>query len=63
VLGALLTRAGIEALKIVPPTEDLEVIKHVAEQSKKFGPTKVQIGEIVRSPEGKVTELRNLSDV
>ena len=62
VMAGLLTRSGLETLKIVPPTEDLAVIKHIAEQMKLLGPTRVQIGEIVRSSDG-IQGLPNVQDV
>jgi hypothetical protein len=60
---ASLTRAGLDTLKIVPATEDLDIVKNVAEHLKLLGPTKVQIADAVRSPDGNIQGYVNAKDV
>jgi hypothetical protein len=61
--AALLTVQGKEVLKIVAPSEDLDVIRQFANEMKSMGPEKVQIGEIVVTLAPGRVELENVQEV
>ena len=60
--SVLLTVQGKEALKIIAPSEDIDAIRKLALEMKKFGPDHVRIGKIAARASGQV-EIEDEQDV
>ena len=60
--SVLLTVQGKEALKIIAPSEDIDAIRKLALEMKKFGPDHVRIGKIAARASGQV-EIEEEQDV